>query len=508
MSEKKQLGIFWGSQSFYFVEAEKNVPTKVFRTPFYLTKDIASSGHKESLEGMKLTENIQKAIRDNEILYSHVKLSLPTKNIIFRSFVIPWMQASEIAGVVEFEASKYIPFKMEDLFYQYHAVTITENRRKKIQILFVAIRKDVLDNYCSVFQHSGLQVDAIEPAPISLLRTLTLNKQMPKNQTVAIIETDKTAGRIIVVENDFPRFVREFQLSLTKEQESNPEDVLQARLFNETRISLDYYGRQHAHKKVDKIILLSATEDETLSNSLNEYLDIPTKNLNVNKFFAEEAIAQTGFVNAYGICLRTTVLPSIDFNFLPKHVSTEVEEEPGMGEPNYVLTGIVSFVCLCVLISSIVFSNFRLKSLEKREQSLKDMLGPKAISSSEAIDTQTKELTDKLDSYRIIRLESNVSELMTIVSNLLPKQAWLSSFSIKYKDNRAVVKEKIPMDLTLTGYVFAESESEQVRIANRLLQKLKKDGNFSKFFKNITLKSLKRGKFETYTTRSFTIVCE
>ena len=63
-------------------------------------------------EGLKLTALIQKALQEHKITTKNINLALPAKDLIFRSFTIPWMQAHEVNNVVEFEAIKYIPIKL------------------------------------------------------------------------------------------------------------------------------------------------------------------------------------------------------------------------------------------------------------------------------------------------------------------------------------------------------------------------------------------------------------
>src|SRR3989338_124177 len=131
MATKKTLGLFWDNNGFHFAQAENNLPTKIFSVPFRLLRDVASSGAKETVDGAKLTDILQKSLKDQAIQAASLNLCIPMKDIIFRTFIIPWMQSSEVTGVVEFEAQKYVPFNLEDLSYTHHAVTIQEAKRKQ-----------------------------------------------------------------------------------------------------------------------------------------------------------------------------------------------------------------------------------------------------------------------------------------------------------------------------------------------------------------------------------------
>src|SRR3989338_4097176 len=240
MATKKTFGLFWDQHTVHFAENSDNVP-KIFHYPTNLGKVLAAMSTKETTEGIKFTELLQRILLENKITTRSVQLSLPSHDIIFRSFIIPWMQSSEMKGVVEFEASKYVPFELDKLAYNYLSITLFKEKRKQILILFVAIRKDVLENYCNVLEHSDLKVELTEPGQISLLLFLAFKKILPRNKTVAVIDTDAVSGRIMIIEKEVPQFIREFQLAhIGAENPKEAPDALQAKLFNEARMSLDF----------------------------------------------------------------------------------------------------------------------------------------------------------------------------------------------------------------------------------------------------------------------------
>src|SRR5882672_1488986 len=242
MAVNKQLGVFFGHNSLSLVETDNQDPGKYFSAPHNLFDNVDPTQGKIVPDDIKITAIIQKSLRDLKITSSDASLSLPTKDIIFRSFVIPWMMANEIDGVVEFEARKYIPFKLEELTYSYHPVTIAEKNVKRIRILFAAIRNDILEKYCGILEQSGLKISYVEPGVVSLIRVLVFKKLIPLDQRIAIVQTNDKEGKIIIVDHGLPHFVRDFQLqpAAASKPENDPE-LLKARLFNEVRISLDYY---------------------------------------------------------------------------------------------------------------------------------------------------------------------------------------------------------------------------------------------------------------------------
>src|SRR3989338_2820466 len=291
MTTKNTLGIFWGANSFFFVETENNIPQKIFTAPFDLNNKPYLNLTTESTEGIRLTALLQQALQNQRILENTSGLALPAKDIIFRSFVIPYLQPSEIKNVVLFEAAKFVPFRMEDLAFTFHPIPFVDKGKKSIRIILVAIRKDILEGYCGILEHSGLRVESVEPSSVSLVRALIHKKLIQKAKNTAIIEIHQYEGRIIIVDQNIPQFVREFQLYPTSTETSSvASDILSARLFNEIKISFEYYGRQYNQKKVERIIALSESGDDDMLKNLGKDFNLPCTVITAKKFFRNDAV--------------------------------------------------------------------------------------------------------------------------------------------------------------------------------------------------------------------------
>ena len=112
-SEHKKLGCCWGTTGLYFVETSLTVPQKMFFAPFPQSSQGNFRPSKILPESMHFIASLQHNFQQNQITPGITNLSLPANEIIFRTFVIPWMKATEVMGVVSYEAIKYIPFSLK-----------------------------------------------------------------------------------------------------------------------------------------------------------------------------------------------------------------------------------------------------------------------------------------------------------------------------------------------------------------------------------------------------------
>jgi len=525
MSNLKQLGASWEDEALYFVESSETNPEKVFHVPFEHglepTQKTASNIWKE-----ELAEKIKDVFREQKVSTAEVNLSLPTKDIIFRSFVIPWMQKNEVKNVVEFEACKYIPFSLKELSYSYHPIAIEEDNTKNIRIIFVAIKNDALENYVKVLEAASLTVGIIEPSALSLIRALSFKEIIPENQTIALIEK-ADVGRIIVSDKNIPQFVREFHLS-TESPEQGPDssENIVKKLTKEVRISIDYFKRQNDQLNIEKIFFLSSSDEGDLPKNLENYLDIPVTPVENSLVLGDTSEPGVGALNAYGASIIPSVKSLASFNLSKNKLDTPQALEYAEKASSHKWLLVTTLVCIPLILGSIVMSTLRMHAVKKEIATLNQKLGTFKDSNISIVKTKEELLKKRLTNLQRTRLNSNAALFLLLIPDLLPDGAWLKTLDISYYDSdghttsfpkkgrftRRVSTSKNestpPLMVTIDGYAYTAIKGEQFLLINILLGKLKDNEEFSKFFQNIELETTSTQKLGEQDVTYFKIVCK
>jgi hypothetical protein len=518
----RKIGIFWGNTALHFVECDGSAPIKILNIPFNEEHKESMKGGPLSPGGMELISNIGNTLRKQKVTTTSVNLSLPAKDIIFRSFVIPWMQSHEISNVVEFEASKYIPFSLGELCFSFYSINITENNTKRMRVIFVAIKKDTLENYIKILKDASLTVDAIEPAASSLIRALSFKDLIPRDQTVALIEKEDV-GRIIVVDNGIPQFVREFHLSPDADQgpQGDPEAEIK-KLTKEVHISLDYFSRQNEQLQVKKIFLLASSQLKEFSKDLENNLNMQVAVLDEQSIMGA-ASKDIGLLNAYGVCLITPLNAKVDFDFTKKttektrKVKQVVERKP-IAYKSIIKTALV---CVPLMVGAFIASEVQTQKLRQEISVANKKLGSFQDADIAMIEQKEADIKLKLTRFQKTRIKSSVSLFLLNIPEFLPKGIWLSSLNIAYDDSETLKSDnatktvvinmppsKLDLIVTFEGYAYSKNNNNQFQLINTFLKNLKNDKEFSSIFQNIILETTKAQKLDDNEVTAFKIVCE
>lgn len=526
MAENKQLGVLWGKNSLFIVAMTSGKPSTIFSVPLPREASVASiEAGPFSPMGMEIVSIVQNALRQHKMSSGAAYVSLPTKDIIFRSFVIPWMQPNEVKGVVDFEASKYVPFALDDLSYSFHPMTVTEGNLRRIRIIFVAIKKAVLESYKQVLEQAALRVYVAEPATLSLIRTMAAKELLPKEETVALIEMGDEMGNIIVVDNHVPQFVREFQLRVPGAAPETPDpQALMTRMMNEVRISLNYFNRQEERVKVKKLVFLSSSDPADILRRLEDDLHLPVISITTDSVLANAPSQDVNFLKAYGAALYPSLSIPSDLNLLElKTKMVKLVSVPITRKVNYKSVVVTALICVPIIVAAFFVTNSKVKDQELRSATLGQQLKMVKDISVQKLRSENETLNRKLDYFKNLPMESDIAAFLATIPGLLPDGVWVDQIDIVYPEVLASDKNKqkeAPANaaaatkkakgkpaVDIKGYAYSSKPGEQFKLVNDLLANFKGNKELSTFFSSMDFESIQAKPYGKYPATFFHLKC-
>ncbi len=517
MVNNKKLGICWGNAGISLVELNKDIAVSSTFVPFNDVDRDSRPGIRDLSADLRLLENLQRALRSGSFSVGNAFFSLPSKDIIVRWFIIPWVKAEEIQGMVAFEAKKYIPFPLEDLFFNYYPTTITKDGARQIGIALTAIRKTQYEHYCNVLLQAGVNVVYSEPSAMSLLRSLVFRKLINTEKVSGILVAREDSCEIAVVSKGFVRFIRDFSLqSAQTSSESKDDDFFRLKLFNEVKMSLDFFSRNNATPEVERIVAISSGINPSFLEGMHEDLGLPVDTLVPEQILEKgnnTTLVDLGYVRAFGAALSGAVPAVIDFNLSEGNVHGGQKKPERVKTfsipPQALLIAAVACGCLALLALSWWWMNDQLAKKQSLKVEVSSRLGRYLEIPKEDIDNKVALLTSKINAIKSLSLKSSLAPFFVDLVTLLPKEAWLDSVEISYDSTNpgrgaasgkyARSKKLLAADyyivkysaqMTISGFVFLGDTNAEFNVINQFVETLKNAAQVKRFFSDIKLKSL------------------
>lgn len=133
-----------------------------------------------------------------------VRLTLPAQSTFSRMVKVPAMGGTELAETISHEAKQNIPYPLEDVIWDYRTVFETENHDP--EVLIVAAKTDLLEEWTGMLQTAKLQPECIELSTVALLNAFRYNYGEPDGCSLLIDLGARTTNLLFIEPGKF--FIR------------------------------------------------------------------------------------------------------------------------------------------------------------------------------------------------------------------------------------------------------------------------------------------------------------
>ena len=508
MASSKRIGFFWGEEKVTLVEFKKNAPLHVVSSPLGSKTDTLSPFSSNFNEEIQITTILKKMLQDNRITGTPCYISLPLKEIILRSFVIPFVKQEDIQNAIKFEAKKYLPIDIQDLTFVFYTTPFTENKINRLQVIFFAVRKESLARYERIFKQVGLVVSYCEPCVVSLTKVLLFRKEINPTSHLAFLILDKNSGCICFIDKGIPQFIREFSISsrLPSEETKDSIEALNLKIINEVGNSFNFYARQFSGKRIEQMLVSAPEGAEDLFNTLETELKVKLRK--ASPVVTMGALGQSNdmdTVYAMGACVEPPLASLSGFNFFEDKIPKSKFQSVFIAFLKlYKEIVFVFLICVVSLVGVNILFQAQLRIIQQQYDRLSSRQGAFLNTPVAAIQAELQQNIDKLAAYKNIRTKSDVVFILLRVASHLPQGALLKELRVSY-DQADPNDAHVVIDMK--GEVFGEDLNGQIALASQIFSDFKKDKELSRFIKNVELVSLNRENLNGRQATGFNIHC-
>ena len=505
------LGIYFGIKDINLVETSGRKIINNIRLP-HPNQGVSELEEKVPAD-IKLMALLKDAFRTYRINASEVTFCISGQDLVIRTFEIPLLPQSELKGAVNFEAKKYIPFKLEDLDYDFQ---VSFNKKNKTSlVLFVGIKKEILSNYISIAKQLNLKIDTLEYSAFSILRFVKLAGLSDAGIVASLCFdlNNEDEANFTVFENGFSLFSRDFVFTGGPAgfEQTVETDLLQKqeKLKNEIKVSLDYYKRKFPEKNIKNILVVSDRGSRLELKSFFTEIAIPVKFVETQKVLGKTVNYSSLVAKSSAAALFKSAPLKIKINLVNVRLKASRAVSAG-GDLLALLEGIkldFKFVFLGIAICVAAFGYGLM-----RRQPVQDELAlikNKRVKISSIVNDNFEELSAVNFKYRkkistldkLVKNQMYATYPLDAIPRALPEGAWLTSFNLSQKKDGS-------QELILNGYVYLDNSEKEFDSVNVFLTNLKKDSVFANYFQEMVINSIDRKTVRSKSVAVFTIVCK
>jgi len=447
--QKRIIGVDIDERSIKIVEIGQDITN-------YLIKDIPLTETNPEASIIEILKEFFKPLKGSK--YS-VFTCISGAGTTIRRITTPKMSTKELKEAISWEAKKSIPYPIDSVVIDYMIADKTvENSVEKYQIIFAAVKKDILARYVSIFYSAGIQLSGITCIPFALFAAASKYAAAKDDSIAAIIAFGEKSTFINMFRNNVLLFTREITVG---SRDIRQEDILNTisqdnlssfikRLTNEIIRSLDYFKEEFHVQNIEKAILTGNVHE------LKDF-DVFLSNITGVKIEILKVADSPRLTLAAGIALNQ----SDKINFYKTKRKVDITAAPiPLSLSKKAAIGVVSFVIAITFATNVALDRLQKKYYE--EQIKKKILAQDMITSAE-----NAQALNEIRNQTI-----KLTYILKNLSSLLPSNAWLTNVTFSYKDKKIVADGTAPDTKTISDTIKAIEKSSAFKNA-MLIQGIK-----------------------------------
>mgnify|MGYP005832969563 CR=1 FL=1 len=160
------------------------------------------------IHGELLEQAIKNLFQHYKIRNKNAAISVSGHPVIIKKITTALMTEDELEQTLPFEAEQYIPFSLEEVNLDFQIMGPCEDKSKQMNVMLVAAKKALLNDYVSVLQNAGIKAAVVDIDVFALENMFNLNYEPEEGAIAVLVDVGASVTNINIVKNGVSQFTR------------------------------------------------------------------------------------------------------------------------------------------------------------------------------------------------------------------------------------------------------------------------------------------------------------
>jgi len=234
---------------------------------------------------------IQGLVAEHNVKARDVAIGVRGHSVIIKKISLPRMSQEELDESIQWEAEQYIPFDVKVVNIDTQILTPAGDAAGQMDVLLVAAKKDMINDYTSVCAEAGLAASVVDVDAFAVQNAYEASYELPPGETMVLINVGAAVTNINILADGTTTFTRDVTMggnSFTEEIQKQlnisydeaealkvggqgetdavvPQEVerviqgVAEQLAGEIQRSLDFYAATAADNRISRVFLSGGT---------------------------------------------------------------------------------------------------------------------------------------------------------------------------------------------------------------------------------------------------------
>jgi type IV pilus assembly protein PilM len=159
-----------------------------------------------------IVQAIQELVSQHKVKTKEVAIGVRGHSVIIKKITLQRMTQEELDETIQWEAEQYIPFDVKDVNIDTQILTPEGDAAGQMDVLLVAAKKDMINDYTSVCAEAGLTATVVDVDAFAVQNAYEANYEVDAGQAVVLINVGAAVSNINVLSRGVTTFTRDITM--------------------------------------------------------------------------------------------------------------------------------------------------------------------------------------------------------------------------------------------------------------------------------------------------------
>ena len=158
-----------------------------------------------------VADSLRQLFKENNINMKNVAISIGGLSVVVKKITVQTMPDDQLQEAINLEAEQYIPFDISDVNIDYQILGESENNSDQMDVLLVAAKKDMINDYVNLVQMAGLNPCVIDIDAFALQNIFEANYNAT-DENIALVDIGACKTSLNILKSNSSVFMRDVSL--------------------------------------------------------------------------------------------------------------------------------------------------------------------------------------------------------------------------------------------------------------------------------------------------------
>ena len=165
----------------------------------------------EIMDRQMVHEAITNLMESRQIRNKQVVTAVSGRAVIVKKILMDKLSEEDAKEAIQWEAEQHVPYDINDVSLDFQIINPNVDA-KKMQVLLVAAKKDMIANHADIVREAGLQPMIIDVDSFAIQNAVEANYDFGMGETVALLNIGAEITNLNIIREQVPHFTKDLSV--------------------------------------------------------------------------------------------------------------------------------------------------------------------------------------------------------------------------------------------------------------------------------------------------------